>query len=146
MRRQDIATNSRHCGDRTAITTARAWHDRSRRLTLFAPTCRSAPTTHTLYSARRMRSTLPFSSIVTRGRTGSATSEIFPDRALKPADATYPPFLGPFPPLQQIIAALEVTSHASRVAAALGVSFATVWRRRAEGNSVDGRPSRQPPS
>lgn len=29
---------------------------------------------------------------------------------------------------------------------ALGVSFATVWRRRAEGNSVDGRPSRQPPS
>ncbi len=26
----------------------------------------------------------------------------FPDRALKPADATYPPFLGPFPPLQHL--------------------------------------------
>lgn len=30
---------------------------------------------------------------------------------------------------EQIIAALEVTSHASRVAAELGVSFSTVWRR-----------------
>jgi thiosulfate dehydrogenase len=27
----------------------------------------------------------------------------FPNRALKPADATYPPFLGPFPPLQHLI-------------------------------------------
>jgi thiosulfate dehydrogenase len=26
----------------------------------------------------------------------------FPDRALKPADATYPPFLGPFPPTQHL--------------------------------------------
>jgi thiosulfate dehydrogenase len=26
----------------------------------------------------------------------------FPDRALKPADATYPPFLGPFPPSQHL--------------------------------------------
>jgi thiosulfate dehydrogenase len=26
----------------------------------------------------------------------------FPDRALKPADATYPPFLGPFPPAQHL--------------------------------------------
>ena len=26
----------------------------------------------------------------------------FPDRSLKPADATYPPFLGPFPPLQHL--------------------------------------------
>ncbi len=26
----------------------------------------------------------------------------FPDRALKPVDATYPPFLGPFPPLQHL--------------------------------------------
>ncbi len=26
----------------------------------------------------------------------------FPDRALKPADATYPPLLGPFPPLQHL--------------------------------------------
>jgi mono/diheme cytochrome c family protein len=84
MRRKDTATNSRHCGDRTAITTARAWHDRSRRLTLFAPTCRSAPITHTLYSARRMRSTLLFSSIVIRGRTGSATSEIFPTARSSP--------------------------------------------------------------
>jgi|SRR5271166_2090636 len=84
MRRKDIATNSRHCGDRTAITTARAWHDRSRRLTLFAPTCRSAPITHTLYLARRMRSTLLFLSIVTRGCTGSATSEIFPTARSSP--------------------------------------------------------------
>lgn len=30
---------------------------------------------------------------------------------------------------EEIFAALEVTSHASRVAAALGVSFSTVWRR-----------------
>jgi thiosulfate dehydrogenase len=26
----------------------------------------------------------------------------FPDGALKPADATYPPFLGPFPPSQHL--------------------------------------------
>ncbi len=26
----------------------------------------------------------------------------FPDRSLKPVDATYPPFLGPFPPLQHL--------------------------------------------
>jgi DNA-binding LacI/PurR family transcriptional regulator len=30
---------------------------------------------------------------------------------------------------EEILAALEVTSHASKVAAALGVSFSTVWRR-----------------
>jgi DNA invertase Pin-like site-specific DNA recombinase len=30
---------------------------------------------------------------------------------------------------EEILAALEVTSHASRVARELGVSFATVWRR-----------------
>jgi hypothetical protein len=30
---------------------------------------------------------------------------------------------------EEIFAALKVTSHASRVAAVLGVSFSTVWRR-----------------
>jgi len=33
-------------------------------------------------------------------RTGNDLD--YPDRALKPADATYPPFLGPFPPAQHI--------------------------------------------
>jgi hypothetical protein len=39
---------------------------------------------------------VPLSSTVNRGRAGSATSEIFPAALSKPADATYPPFLGPF--------------------------------------------------
>jgi DNA-binding LacI/PurR family transcriptional regulator len=42
---------------------------------------------------------------------------------------------------EEILAALQVTSHASRVAAAVGVSFSTVWRR-AEQNGIaltDGR-------
>ncbi len=30
----------------------------------------------------------------------AGTERDFPDRALKPADATYPPFIGPFPPAQ----------------------------------------------
>ncbi len=34
-------------------------------------------------------------------RTGNELD--YPDRALKPADATYPPFLGPFPPAQHVI-------------------------------------------
>jgi hypothetical protein len=46
--RKDIAINSRHCGERTAITTARVWHARSLRPTSSAPTCHSAPITHTL--------------------------------------------------------------------------------------------------
>lgn len=38
-------------------------------------------------------------------RTGNERD--FPDRALKPADATYPPFLGPFPPSQHLIGPWE---------------------------------------
>jgi transcriptional regulator with XRE-family HTH domain len=42
---------------------------------------------------------------------------------------------------EEILAALEVTSHASRVARELGVSFATVWRRadRADIDLTEGR-------
>ena len=36
-----------------------------------------------------------------QSRIAKATNH-FPDRALKPADATYPPFLGPFPPTQHL--------------------------------------------
>ncbi len=32
----------------------------------------------------------------------AGTERDFPDRVLKPADATYPPFLGPFPPAQHL--------------------------------------------
>ncbi|MGC2202534.1 MAG: hypothetical protein WA633_20655 [Stellaceae bacterium] len=49
MSRNGIAINSSHYGDRTAITTARAWHGRSQRPTSSAPTCHSAPITRTLY-------------------------------------------------------------------------------------------------
>jgi thiosulfate dehydrogenase len=37
----------------------------------------------------------------------TGTERDFPDRALKPADATYPPFLGPFPPSQHLIGPWE---------------------------------------
>ena len=101
-RRNGIAINFRRCGDRTATTTARAWRGRSTAASfIHANMPFGTDFAHPVLSAQDAFDVAVFIDSQPRPHR-EGNEHDFPDRALKPVDATYPPFLGPFPPSQHL--------------------------------------------